>query len=99
MIISNPRAVCDPSLAYCHINSLDWPCSMGGSAVGSGVVEHDQGIHRDASFGIDQERIDVDRSDARAGVRHKIGKADQRLYSRRLVQRRLAAIALQLHAG
>src|ERR1700743_380366 len=64
---------------------------------GGGVVEHDQAIDRDAGSRIDQERIDVDRGDAVAGIRHQVGEPDQRLYGGRLVQRRFAAIALDFH--
>ena len=42
---------------------------MPGRAVGGGVVENDQRIDGDAGPGIDQKWIDVDGSDAAAGVR------------------------------
>src|SRR5258705_1763372 len=72
---------------------------MPGGAFGRGIVENDQRVDGDAGPGIDQKRIDVDRGDAGAGIRHQVGQADKGFDGRRLVQRRLAAIALQLHAG
>ena len=56
-------------------------------------------VDGDAGLGIDQKWIDVDRRDARAGVRHQIGEPDDRLHGGGLVQRRLAPIAFQFHAG
>src|SRR6202050_2709306 len=72
---------------------------MLGGAVGGGVVEHDQAVDGDAGFSIDQKWIDVDRRDARAGVRHQVGEPDDRLHGGALAQRRPAAIAFQFHAG
>jgi hypothetical protein len=54
--------------------------SMFRGALRGGVVEHDQRIDRDTRFGVDQERVDVDRGDAGAGVRHQIGETYQRLH-------------------
>ena len=62
---------------------------MSGGAFGGGIVEHYQGVDRDARLGIDQKWVDVDRSDAGAGIRHQIGYSNQRLHSGRLMQRRL----------
>src|SRR5450631_3125548 len=65
-----------------------------GRAFGGLVVQDDQGVDRDAGLGIDQEGIDVNRGDPGARIRHQVGQANQRLHGGRLVQRRLAAIAL-----
>ena len=43
--------------------------SMAGGAFSRFVVENDQGIDGDAGFGVDQERVDVDRGDTAACVR------------------------------
>ena len=49
--------------------------SMPGRAFGvSRIVENDQRIDGDAGPGIDQKRIDVDRGDAAAGVRHQVAQ-------------------------
>ncbi len=53
--------------------------SMAGGALGRGVVENDQAVDGDAGLGIDQERIDVDRGNAAAGVGHQVRQPDQRL--------------------
>ena len=49
---------------------LELAASMPGGVLGCGIVEHDQRIDGDAGFGIDQERIDVDRGDAGADQSH-----------------------------
>jgi hypothetical protein len=61
--------------------------SMPGGAVGSGIVENDQRVDGDAGLGIDQKRIDVDRGDPAAGIRHQVGQANQGFDGRGLVQR------------
>src|SRR3954454_17235234 len=101
MIIQTPRVSTNAASAVrlAIANRLPLPTSMAGGAFGGGIVEHYQAVDRDARFGIDQKWVDVDRSDARAGIRHQIGYSDERLHGGSLVQRRLAAIALQLHAG
>src|SRR5260370_5121589 len=52
--------------------------SMPGGAFGGRIVENNQGIDGDAGPGVDQKRIDVDRSDAAAGVSHQVAQPDER---------------------
>src|SRR5260370_42641208 len=73
--------------------------SMPGGAFGGRIVENDQGIDGDAGPGVDQKRIDVDRSDAAAGVSHQVGQADERFYGGSLEQRGPAAISLLFYPG
>src|SRR6516165_5191525 len=72
--------------------------SMAGRASGGGIVQNNQGIDRDARIGVDQEWVDVDRGNPKPGIRPQVGEPDERLYGGRLMQRRLAAIALHLDA-